>query len=362
MIVAALGSHRHRLVVGSYASADDAGIHLVEIDTSTGEMALVASWSGVVNPSYLTSTPDGTGLYAVSETGAESDGRAGHVVGFAIDRDAEGLRLTAAVDRPSEGDHPCHLAVDPAGRWLAVANYSSGSFAVVPIDPRGGLGASVAVVQHDGSGPITDRQRGPHAHGVAFSPDGRHLLLADLGADRVAVHGLDPSTGALEHRSDAEVPAGAGPRHLVVHPAGRLVVVANELANSVSTYSFDPATGELTAVTTHTTLPPGAPDNLVAAIRLSPSGDRVYVSNRGDDSIAVFDLDPSGGLTARGSFQCGGRWPRDMVLLPDDRHLVVANERSHALALLPLSPDGSAVGPTISHLELPSPTCTTLLP
>jgi 6-phosphogluconolactonase len=212
-------------------------------------------------------------------------------------------------------------------------------------------------MQHQGSGPIRSRQLGLHVHGAAFSPDGRHVVVADLGADRVVLYGFDQTDGSLEHRDDGDVSAGAGPRHLAIHPAGRLVVVANELGSSVSTYRIDSLAGRLTAIDTRTTLPASAPDNLVAAIRISTKGDRVYVTNRGQDSIAVFDLDVRGGLTARGVFPSGGRWPRDMVELPDGRHVVVANEHSHHLALLPLSSDGSAVGPVIARMELPSPTC-----
>lgn len=353
----ARGRDRHLVVVGSYASADDVGIHVVDVDTSTGRMALVAGVAGVANPSYLAVTPDGTGLYAVSETGAEADGGPGRVCAFAVDRATGTPELSAVADRASEGDHPCHLAVDRTGRWLAVSNYSSGSFAVIAISPHGGLGATAAGVQHHGSGPIMDRQRGPHVHGAAFSPDGRHVVVADLGADRVVLYGFDENDGSLEHRDDGEVRAGAGPRHLAIHPTGRLVVVANELGSSVSTYGLDSLGGRLTAIDTRPTLPTSAPNNLVAAIRVSTRGDRVYVTNRGHDSVAVFDLDLRGGLTARGVFPSGGRSPRDMVELPDGRHLVVANEHSHHLALLPLSSEGSAVGPVVARLELPSPTC-----
>jgi len=353
----AVHGHRHLVVVGSYAAADDPGIHVVEVDTSTRQMALLASVAGVADPSYLAVTPDGTGLYAVSETGAERDGRAGRVHGFAVELGAGTPSLSATADRASGGDHPCHVAVDRAGRWLAVSNYGSGSFSVLAISPHGGLGASAASVQLHGRGPVARRQLGPHVHGAAFGPDGRHLVVADLGADRVVVYGVDPTTGSVEHRDDGDVAPGAGPRHVAFHPAGRVAVVANELDSTVSTYGLDPSSGRLRAIDTHTTLPRSAPDNLVAAIGISTAGDRVYVSNRGHDSVAVFHLDPLGGLSARGAFPCGGRWPRDLVGLPDGRHLVVANEHSHHLALLPLSPDGSAVGPAVARLEVSSPTC-----
>lgn len=348
---------RHLVVVGSYAPAGSAGIHLVEVDTQAARMTLLGSVEGVANPSYLAATPDGTSLYTASETGAGSDGRPGRVCAFAITRAGGAITLSPTADRPSEGDHPCHVAVDPGGRWLAVSNYGSGSLAVLPISPHGGLGDAVAALMHHGSGPNPSRQAGPHVHGAAFSLDGRHLVVADLGADRVVLYRFDQATGSLELCHDGDVASGAGPRHVAIHPAGRLVVVVNELGCSVSTYELDSSAGRLTALHTHTTLPPSAPDNLVAAVRVSAVGDRVLVTNRGHDSIAVLGLDARGGLTPRGTFPCGGHWPRDLVELPDGRHVVVANEHSNELALLPLSSDGFAVGPVVSRLELPSPTC-----
>jgi 6-phosphogluconolactonase len=348
---------RHLVVVGSYSPAADAGIHVVEVDTRTGRMEVLAGVAGVANPSYLALTPDGTGLYAVSETGAASDGRQGRVAAFAVDHTGDRPTLTPTTDRTSGGDHPCHVAVDPSGRWLAVSNYGSGSLAVLEVSSGGGFGQAVTVVQHHGRGPIAGRQEGPHVHGAAFTPDGGHLVVADLGADRVVLYRFDPTTGSVEHRDDAAVPAGAGPRHLAVPPGGRVVVVANELAGTVSTYGFDPSAGRLTAIDTHTTLPQSAPESLVAAVRVSRSGDRVFVSNRGHDSVAVLGLDRHGGLVAGGIHPCGGRWPRDLVELPGGRHLVVANEHDDHLALLALSPDECRVGPVLSRLALPSPTC-----
>lgn len=351
------GDRRHLVLVGTYAAATDPGIHVVEVDEASGRMSLLASVSGVTNPSYLALSPDGTGLYVASETGADSDGQPGRVCGFMVVRAPGTPTLTAVGERASEGDHPCHVAVDHAGRWLAVANYGSGSLCVITTSPGGAFGATAAVVQHRGSGPVLSRQQSPHVHGAAFTPDGRHLVVADLGADRVVVYGLDQTSGSLEHRDDGDVAAGAGPRHVAMHPSGRLVVVANELDSTVSTYALDPSSGRLAPVATHTTLPSGAPDNLVAAIRLSATGDRVYVTNRGHDSVAVLGLGPHGTLTALGAFPCGGHWPRDMVELPGSRHLLVANERSNSLALLRLSSDGSSVAPAIARLEVASPTC-----
>lgn len=342
-------STRHLVLVGSYAAADAPGIHAVTIDLATGSLEVVAGWAGVTDPSYLAFSPDGTRLYAVSETAP------GWVHSFTFDRASMQIEATGRV--PSGGDHPCHLAVDPSGRWLAVANYGSGSVSVLGLGDDGGAGPMAHTLQHQGRGPDPDRQAGPHAHGVAFTPDGRHLVVADLGIDRVSVYGIDPGDGSLTFRSDAGVAAGAGPRSVAFLPDGSTCVIANELDNTVAIGRLDGSDGSMHPIDRRSTLGGRSIRNLVAAVRCSPDGRHVYVSNRGDDSIAVFDVEPSGVLTHRGAAPCGGAWPRDFDVLPGGRHLLVANERSDELVLLPVSGDGTTIGAPIARVAVPSPTC-----
>lgn len=183
-------------------------------------------------------------------------------------------------------DDPCHLQLDETGQWLAVANYSSGSVTVLPIRPDGSLGEMTSHVQHSGHGPQTQRQEKAHAHSTLFTPDNQGLLVADLGIDAVVRYAFAAATGDLSLQGQTVSRPGAGPRHMAFDRRGRILYVANELDNTVAVYHH--AQGVLQAQQTIDTIPPGALANTVAHIQLSPDGERVYVSNRGHDSVAMF--------------------------------------------------------------------------
>jgi 6-phosphogluconolactonase len=257
--------------------------------------------------------------------------------------------------RSTEGDHPCHVAIDPEGRWLAAANYSSGSVAIYPIGDDGRLGELAGVIQHSGAGTHPARQTGPHAHSSVFSPDGASLLVADLGIDRLVVYGFDPATGAAKRRSEHAPAQGAGPRHLAFHPDGAHLFLVNEL-NSTITF-FEWGSGTVRARQTLSTLPPDAAANLAADLKVDAAGQKVYVSNRGHDSLAVFDFDPGAGLRLAKVLESGGSWPRGFGLSPDGRFAVVANRRGGDVSVLALGGEGSLPGAPVAAIDVPEPAC-----
>lgn len=335
---------RHTVLVGSYAHAVQAGIRAVHVDLDEPAVAETVTLSGIENPSFLAIAPDRSHVYAVSETAN------GHVEAFSLDLDGDGPGLVPIGRVGSGGGHPCHIGVDPHGRWLAVSNYGSGTVGLVGLRDDGSLGELLDVVRITGSGPVVGRQNGPHTHSATPTPDGQHVIVADLGADRLSVYAVE--AGSLRHRSDAPVAAGAGPRHTTIRAADGVVVVANELACTLSSYRFDDAGGVLDHVATVSTVADDAPETIVAEVALSPDGTVAYVSNRGDDSIAVFDLGADGELLLRRRFSCGGTWPRHFAVLPGGTHLLVANERGGELVLLDAS-DGAPV----ARAGMSSPTC-----
>lgn len=339
------------LFVGSYAAADQPGIRAFRLDLGADRFDEIGGWSGVANPSYLTLSSDGRHLYAVSETGA-ADAGPGRVHAFDVDWSGDAPELEPTGGVPSGGDHPCHLGLDPQGRWLAVSNYGSGSVSVIDLDVNGRLGTTRSMLEFRGGSVDPQRQGGPHAHSATPSPDGRHLLVADLGGDRFVSLRVDDE---LVECGRAPIRPGAGPRHAAVRADG-LVVVANELDNTVSTHRLG-SDGSLTPVDTATTLPDDAPENLVAEVCLAADGRTAFVSNRGHDSIASFEVGADGTIGRRTIRPCGGRWPRHFTLLPDGRHLVVANERSDALVVVPV-----ADGPVVVAAGMPSPTCVVVHP
>jgi hypothetical protein len=216
------------MYVGSYTeNGRRDGIFLVRMNSATGALQQVGAVDGGPNPSYLTIHPNGRMLYAVNET-TETQGKAsGAVSSYSID--PESGALTFFNEQLSQGGAPCYVSTDRKGRVALVANYVSGTLAILPLANDGGLEAAPQVVQHVGTGPVTSRQESAHAHCVIPHPNNRFVFAADLGADRVLVYRYDEQANSLQHveRSDAAMPAGAGPRHLVFHPTMPFVFVAN---------------------------------------------------------------------------------------------------------------------------------------
>lgn len=339
---------QHLLLASGYADADEPGIHGFFLDEATGTLTPNGSLAGVASPSFLAAHPAGE-LFVASET---NDGA---VVGLRLgERPGEAVELGRV---PSGGDWPCHLAIDPAGDLLAVANYGSGTARLIPRCPDGGLGTPGPVAQHTGGGPHPERQDGPHAHATIFSPDGRFAIVADLGIDRLMVYRVDAGAAALIAHGEGVARAGAGPRHMVWHPGGRLLYVANELDNTVSTWRFDPESGALAAIEHLSTLPPGAPHSQVADIQLDAERGRLYVSNRGHNSIAVFTVADGGALTPLAIRPCGGDWPRNFAVSPGGRFLVVANQNSGELAVLPVLDGPEALGAPMARAAVKGAAC-----
>lgn len=348
---------RHLLLAGSYGPADQPAIYAFDFDDGSGALAAAGAFAGVADPSFLALHPAGRQLYAVSEA---TDGGPGAVWAFALGRGP--ARLEPLGSQPSRGELPCHLLVDPGGRWLAVTNYGSGSVAVLPIRPDGALGAPVAAAQHAGRGPNPARQEGPHAHASILDRAGRHLIVADLGIDQLLVYRLDGAAGALQAHGQTPTRPGAGPRHLAFHPGGQLLYVANELDSTVTLYAYDPAGGALDPLQTLSTLPGWAGENSVADIHLAPGAARLYVSNRGHNSLAVFGVGGDGRLELLATAGCGGDWPRNFALAPGGRFVVVANQHSGELVVLPLQPGGEEVGAPVARAALPGAACVLFVP
>jgi 6-phosphogluconolactonase len=343
-------THVVETFVGGYG---DPGIHAFALDEATGALHLLGTHSGVVNPSFVLPHPDGHHLYAVSETGLDGDGVTGGVHALRIERSGGRVNLVPLGERSSEGDHPCHLELHRSGRWLAVSNYTTGSVVVFPVEPDGGLGERTALVQHEGSGPNRGRQEGPHAHSSLFSADGRFLVVADLGIDRLIVYRFDDRTGTLTRFGDTATASGAGPRHMAFTSDGAHVLVVGELDNTLSAYAWHD--GVLRHLSTIEVLPADAPETTSADLHVA--GRHAYVSNRGHDSIAVATFEPTDGLRLEAIRPCGGAWPRGFGITPGGRHVLVANRHSDEVVLVPIERDGADLGVPVARGSVPQPSC-----
>jgi 6-phosphogluconolactonase len=345
--------------VGTYKDHGGKGIYAYRFDSAAGQFESLGLAAESAEPSFLAIAPDGKFLYAVNEIVKYNEQPAGAVSAFAIQRETGKLLRLNQVSSGAEG--PAHITLDRSGHYALVSNYERGSVAVFPLLPDGRLGQPSAFVLHQGSSVNAERQKGPHAHAIALSPDNRFAVVADLGLDELLVYPFDASDGSLGRDPQiVKTLPGAGPRHLVFDSDGRFLYLINEIQSTVGTYSYDAATGKLRELETLSTLPKGYSGPKEAAeIEIHPSGKFLFVSNRGDDnSIAVFSIDPkSGTLTVVENDSTRGKTPRHFTLDPTGSWLLAANQDSDEIVLFHVNPKTGHLTPNGKVIKVPSPAC-----
>lgn len=356
------GAEPISVFVAMFAAAEQGGIRAFHLDPESGRLSDMGTALSQPHTFFLALAPDCRTLYA---NRADSFGSpaAEEVVALRIGT-ADG-RLEEINRQSSRGSASCFLEVDPSGRSLLVANYSSGSVAALPIRPDGGLGPAGSVVTHAGTGPLQDRQEAPHAHAIraaAVGDGGTVAYAADLGIDQVIAYRLDPVAATLSAGPVAHTPPGAGPRHLAFHPDGRRLFCINELSNSVTVFDRDIATGDLLPGPTVSTLPEGyAEVSHCADVAVTPDGRFLYGTNRGHDSIAVFRTGAEGRLERVAIVPSRGRGPQNLAVTPDGRLLLCANMPGNSLAVFTIDAESGLLEPRGEPLEVRSPACIRLV-
>jgi 6-phosphogluconolactonase len=343
---------------GTYTRGESKGIYVARFDPAAGRLGQVELAAETPSPSFLAIHPNKRFLYAVSELYAASGPKGGAVSAFAIDRATGKLTLLNKVS--SRGGGPCHLAIDKTGKFIAVANYGTGSAAVMPIQEDGRLGEAAGFQQHSGSSVDPKRQQGPHAHSVNFSPDNRFLFVADLGLDRVLIYRFDAAKGTIEPNDPpfAAVKPGSGPRHFTFHPNGRFAYVINEMASTVTAFAYDARRGALREIQTISTLPKDfTGTNHTAEVLAHPSGRFLYGSNRGHDSIAVFSISAKGTLTPVEQTSTQGKVPRNFNLDPAGAWLLAANQDSDNVVVFRIDAQTGRLKPNGEPVRVVAPVC-----
>jgi 6-phosphogluconolactonase len=349
----------YTVYVGTYTGKGSDGIYAFRFNPETGETSNVGLVGATDNPSFLAIDPKGRFLYAVNEVDTFHGEPTGAVSVFAIDPKSSQLNLLQQVS--SLGAGPAHVSLDKSGRYLMVSNYNGGSVAIFPILNDGQLGERTAFVRHEGSSVNPDRQTGPHAHFMQVANDNRYAIVADLGLDQLFVYRFDAVTGSLKPGNPAfvKVDPGAGPRHAAFAPSGKFLYAVNELNSTVTVFAYKAASGTLHRQQTIPALPAKfTGTNTTAEIVVDASGRFLYVSNRGNDSIAAFSIDRyNGTLTSLGWVSSGGKTPRDFAIDPTGKWLFAANQDSNNIQLFHIDPKNGRLKPANGSLTVKSPVC-----
>jgi 6-phosphogluconolactonase len=337
--------------VGGYTTPDrngrGNGINVYRVDPVSGGWTHLQTVGGLENPALFTLTRDSTRLYSVH-------GGRTLMSAFAVDRRTGTLTLLNQVD--CQGNNPVDSALDPTKRFLVIANYGSGAVAVMPIGENGDLQPVSQSIQLQGTpGPNPKEQASSHPHAVIFDPTGRYLVVPDKGFDRTFFFRFQDGRLTPTAQGFVDSAPAAAPRHTVFHPTLPVLYVNNELDSTVTV--FDWAGERATERQVISTLPGGhAERNTTAEIAVSPCGRFLYVSNRGQDSIARFVVSSGTGLLSYAdTVPTGGKRPRFFTLGPDARHLYAANQDSDDITVFHVDQDAGSLIPTGVRIEVGSP-------
>lgn len=337
------------LLVGSYATPQEEGIKVYTWDNEKGEATYVSGLTGISNPSYQVVSADGERIYSVGE----DDGLTSTAHALSFDK-ANG-KLTLMNTQLTQGGAPCYINITPDGKSVITANYMGANISLIPLETSGPLSENVSTIDFKGEGVLKERQSQPHLHCVEFTPDGKFLVANDLGTDKIHVFPLD-SDGKPDEKAgfDVILEAASGPRHICFSKDGRFAYLINEISGKVTALSYDGKTlTPIQHIESDTVNAQGSAD-----IHLSPDGKFLYASNRlKADGIAIFSVDGETGLLTKAGYQLTGIHPRNFVLTPDGRYLLVACRDSNLVQIFERNEKTGLLVDTGKRIETSKPVC-----
>lgn len=346
------------MLIGTYTSGGSNGIYVHQFNSVSAATKLIDSIK-ITNPSYLTVSPNRKFVYSVSEDANEKN-MGGKVSSFSFDNIKGSLSLLN--EQPSNGNHPCYITIDKTGRWVITGNYSSGNLAVLPVRSNGSLHLAVTTIQHTGQSVNTERQTGPHVHATVLSPDNSYLFVPDLGLDKLMQYRFNKRNGALKEANEPYVMTkpGSGPRHFEFHPNKKYAYLIEELTGSVSAYTYTSKTGKLALIQNISTLPPDFLGYAGSAdIHVSPDGNFLYASNRGEsNTIVIYAINKkNGSLIVAGYQSTLGKTPRHFSLDPGGNFLLVANQNSDEIIIFKVNKITGLLTDTGKRISVSKPVC-----
>jgi 6-phosphogluconolactonase len=341
-------SEKQLFYVGTYTSNGGKGIYLCNFDNGSGEISLIETFEGIDNPSFLKTSDDKNFLYAVTEK------QEGNVSAFQIDKIG---KLKFINQQSSNGKGPCHVDVSSDRKFVAVANYGGGTTALYPVAKNGSLLPATSVIVNEGSSIDKSRQTKPFAHSIKFWPFGNRVFSADLGTDQLNIFSLEGDKLIQNGQKFAKLDPGSGPRHFDFHPDGETIFVICELNSTIATFKMVNQNWEKKQVIS--TLPGDFKGTSYCAdIHVSDDGKFLYGSNRGHNSIAVFEINnDTKQLKSIGFVSVEGDWPRNFALSPDGNYLLAANQKSGNITVFKINKETGMPEFTGKEIKIPAPVC-----
>ncbi|MEN2400118.1 lactonase family protein [Flavobacterium sp. MC2016-06] len=347
---ASLQAQKFNLLIGTYTNkCDSNGIYVYEFDAASGAFTLKNSSENVLSPSYLSVSADNKFVYAVNENGTQST-----VSAFKYDSPTGKLSFLNKND--ALGADPCHVIND--AKNVIVSNYSGGNLVVFKKNADGSISKVQQLIQHEGKGVNAARQEKAHVHMAAFSPDKKFVLVNDLGLDKIFIYKYNPNSKneMLTLKESVDVKPGSGPRHLTFSKDGKFVYLVQELDASLTTFSYDKY-GTLKVIAETSILPKDFKGSTgAAAIKISPDGNFLYATDRGDvNSISVFKIGKNGSIQLVEQVSTLGKGPRDFAIDPTGNYLLVGHQYTNDIIIFKRDKTTGKLTDTSKKIELCSP-------
>lgn len=341
-----------RLFAGRYTETGQKGLFLFDLNRQEGTFKLLSESDAGTNPSYFCISKKHGLIYAANEVMKFNGNSGGGVTTLSYNAKTGGIKKVNEIS-VSDGS-PCYISLSPGNDFLFLANYTGGSLAVIKLNNKGIPDRITDSIVYK-----TEEGKISHAHMISFDPAGKRVYVTDLGLDRIVIYNFDATSGRLKQIQNGivKLPAGAGPRHFIFSHDGSKMYVISELNSTITVFKVE-ANGELNTIQTVTTLSKEFKgESFCAEISIGKNGDFLYGSNRGENSLVVFRIGSDGTLTPAGRTSCGGNWPRDFVIDPSGKYILVANQKSGNILLFKLDEKtGIPVGPGKDY-KITTPAC-----
>jgi 6-phosphogluconolactonase len=341
-----------RLFAGRYTETGGKGLFIFDLNRETGTFKLLSESEAGPNPSYFCISKKKGLIYAADEIMEFNGKKGGAVTVLRYNQKTGSAEKVNDLLVPDGG--PCFISLSPNEDYLLMANYSSSSVAVVKLNDKGIPVKVTDTISFAGTdGKIS------HPHMFSFDPAGRKVYLTDLGLDRIVIYDFDTVSGRLKQLENGIVnfPKGTGPRHFVFNSAGTKMYVICELNSTLSVFDVD-AKGGLKSIQTLTTLAEGFKgESNCADIHFGKNEQYLYGTNRGENTIVVFKPGIDGRLTPAGRTTCGGNWPRNFVIDPSGKYILVGNQKSGNISLFRIDEKSGIPVDTGKDYKLATPAC-----
>lgn len=345
------------LFIGTYTDGkQDTGIYVYELNSFSGSLKRLATGENLVNPSFLSISPNGKYLYACTESKLPQHG---NVSAFKID--SVSGNLTFINKQSCGGENPVYLTIDKSNKNIVDGNYTEGNVTVFKTNPDGSVNPYSQIIQFSDSSINKARQEKAHIHSTVFSPSNDFIFFPDLGADKIRVFKFDTSsTQPLSNTDNNTIKThlGSGPRHFIFHPNGKYAYCIEELSGTVAVYNY--SNGKLDTLQRVFSYSKTQENYGSSDIHISPDGLFLYASNRweNENTISIFSIEKSNGkLKLVGHQSTFGDHPRMFAIDPSGKFLLVANLITNNIVVFKRNLITGLLAKTGYEISIPRPSC-----